>query len=468
MRRFLSLQSRAVIAVVAASMFMAQLDGAVLAVALPRIADDFGVPAVSLSLAITIYLTMLVAMLPASGWAADRFGPRRVFLAAIVAFAGFSLLCALAPGYWPFIVARALQGAAAALMTPVSRLILLRETPKEELVDALAITAMPMLVAPTLGPSIGGFIVDYARWEWIFLLNLPIAAALFALGWRTIPHTPPDKGRTFDLAGGALVSGALILALTGFDRLSGGLDRPLPWILLALGGACALAAIGHLRRHPDPIFSLAPMAIPGFRTAAIGAGALVRLPGRAMLFALPLMFQLGFGFSAFAAGLLLIVLNGGDLVTKPAIRPLYDRFGFRGAVVWGSLLGLAGLTAIALAQPGEWLVALILAALLAAGVARSLVFTGMSSLSFATLGRAHMTSGNVLASISMQLFNALAISVTAILLTLSAEVGGRGEPAMADYRHAMLVVVAIGLAATLALARRLPRNLSELHPEEPL
>jgi EmrB/QacA subfamily drug resistance transporter len=465
-RRFLSLKSRAVIVVVAASMFMAQLDGAVLAVALPRIADDFGVPAVSLSLAITIYLTMLVAMLPVSGWAADRFGPRGVFLSAIVGFAAFSLLCAVAESYWPFVLARALQGASAAMMTPVSRLILLRETPKDELVDALAITAMPMLVAPTLGPSIGGFIVDYARWEYIFLLNLPIAAALFVVARLNIPPIAPQMGRKFDGFGAGLVSGALICLLSGFDRLAGGFVQPLPWLLIALGAGCTVAAIRHLKRHPDPILSLGPMAIPGFRTAAVGAGALVRLPGRAMLFALPLMFQLGFGFSAFVAGLLLVALNGGDLLTKPLVRPLYDRFGYRETVVWGSLIGLVGLAAIALAVPGDWLIPLILAALLAAGIARSLVFTGMASLSFATLDKAHMSSGNVLASISMQLFNALSISVTAILLTLSADLGGRTEPAMLDYRYAMLALVGIGLAATIALRSRLPRRLSELHPDE--
>jgi EmrB/QacA subfamily drug resistance transporter len=465
-KRFLSLKSRTVIVVVAASMFMAQLDGAVLAVALPRIADDFGVPAVSLSLAITIYLTMLVAMLPVSGWAADRFGPRRVFLSAIVGFATFSLLCAAAESYWPFVLARALQGASAALLTPVSRLILLRGTPKDELVDALAITAMPMLVAPTVGPSIGGFIVDYARWEYIFLLNLPVAAALFVVTLLTIPAIAPETGRRFDAFGAALVSGALVFLLTGFDRLAGGFARPLPWLLLALGAGCAGAAIRHLKRHPDPILSLGPMTIPGFRTAAIGAGALVRLPGRAMLFALPLMFQLGFGFSAFVAGLLLMALNGGDLLTKPLVRPLYDRFGYRETVVWASVLGLAGLVAIAVAVPGEWLVPLLLAALVAAGIARSLVFTGMASLSFATLDKAHMSSGNVLASISMQLFNALSISVTAILLTFSAGLSGHAEPVMSDYRFAMIAIVGIGFAATLALYRRLPRKLSELHPDE--
>lgn len=466
MTRFLALKSRDIVIVVSATMFMVQLDSAVLVIALPEIARDFGVSAVSLSLAITIYLTMLVAMLPISGWAAERFGPRRVFLAATVCFALFSLLCALAESYWPFILARALQGAAASLLTPVGRLILLRETPRDELVDALAITAMPMLIAPTIGPSVGGFIVDYAHWEYIFLLNLPIAAVLFVVARLCIPKIAPVRSRKFDSLGALLLSGALISLLTGFDRLTEGLLRPLPWSLLALGGVLSLATWLHLKRHPDPIVTFEAMRIPAFRTSAIGAGSVIRLPGRAMLFGLPLLFQLGFGFSPFVAGLLLMALNGGDLITKPLVRPLFDRFGYRATVFWGSMAGLAALLAIALAVPGAWLVPLLIAALAVAGIARSLVFTGMSSLTFASLGKADMVSGNVLANISMQLFNAVAISTTALLLTLSAGLGGRTEPVEADFRHAMLAVVVIGLAATFALRRQLPRNLSEIHAAE--
>lgn len=466
MKRFLSLKSRDVIVVVAAAMFMAQLDGAVLAIALPEISRALGVPVVSLSLSITIYLTMLVAMLPISGWAADRFGPRRIFLIATVGFALFSALCAVAESYWIFVLARALQGAAAALLTPVGRLILLRETPKDELVDALSITAMPMLVAPTIGPSLGGFIVDYARWEYIFLLNLPIAAALFVAAWLRIPATPPDPSRKFDIVGTVLLSAALISLLTGFDRLAGGILRPLPWSLLAFGAVLAWFTLRHLKRHPDPIVSLEALQIPGFRTAALGAGAAIRLPARSILLALPLLFQLGFGFSPFAAGLLLIALNGGDLLTKPLARPFYQRFGFRETVFWASLAGLAALAAIASSIPGPWLVPVLVVALTVAGISRSLVFTGMASLSYATLSQAHMSSGNVVANISMQLFNAVAISATAVILALSAEAGGRAEPAVIDYRIALIAIVAIGLVATVRLRPQLPRNLSEIHPDD--
>lgn len=468
MKRFLQLESRDIVAVVSVSMFMVQLDAAVLAIALPKIAASFGLPTVSLSLAITIYLTMLVAMLPISGWAADRFGPRRVFLFAAFGFGLFSLACALAPGFWPFILARALQGACASLMTPVARLILLKRTRKAELVDALAITAMPMLIAPTVGPSLGGFIVDYGRWEYIFLLNVPIALGLVALTRWRVPEIPPEHGQPLDRYGAILLSTTLIAMLTGLDRLASDAGSTLPWVLLATGSFLAALTLRHLRRHPQPIVSLEPLKIPSFRTTAIGAGAIIRLPGRSILFALPLMFQIGFGLSAFAAGLLLMVLNGGDLVTKPFIKPAFDRYGYRATVVFGSLLGLAGMAIIAMADGSAMWLGLTALALLAAGVSRSAVFTGMASLTFTTLGKRDMTSGNVLASISMQLFNAIAITGTALVLGLSAQLRGSVEPDLGDFRIALMLAIALGLAATIALWRRAPRDLEEVHAEDPI
>ena len=468
MKRFLELESRDVVMVVSVAMFMAQLDGAVLAIALPNIARDFGVSVISLSLAITIYLTMLVAMLPISGWAADRFGPRRIFLGATVCFALASLCCALSHSFWPFIAARALQGGAAALLTPVGRLLLLRETRKEELVDALAITAMPMLVAPTIGPSLGGFIVDYARWEYIFLINLPIAALLFITTRLRIAHIPGDKSKRLDVVGALLLSIALLILLTGFDRLVTGLSHPVPWLLIGGGLLLFLATLRHLRRHENPAVSLAPMAIPGFRTTAIGAGAAIRIPQRAMLFALPLMFQLGFGFSPFVSGLLLIALNAGDMLTKPWVKPVFDRYGYRTTVFVSSLVGLAALTAITLAVHGTSLVPLLIVGLAICGISRSLVFTAMTSLTFATLSGPNISSGNVLASISMQLFNTVAISATAVLLSIFAQLNGHGEPAMWDYRATMIVVILIGLGATFQIRPQLPHDLSEVHAQDPV
>lgn len=466
MRRFLSLKCRNIVVIVSITMFMIQLDASVLAIALPQIARAFGVPVVSLSLAITIYLTMLVACLPLSGWAADRLGPKRIMMISIVGFGGFSALCALAPDYWTFIACRALMGICASLLTPVGRLLLLRQADKSELVDALAIIAMPMLVAPTVGPSIGGFIVEHGRWEYIFLLNLPVALVLLSLTHLLIVEVPSDRGRRLDWVGAGLMAGALIALLTGIDRLTGGFTAPLPWLMIAGGALLAWLTVRHIGRHPHPIVSFGAMKIPAFRTTAIGAGAVVRLPARAMLFILPLMFQGGFGFSPAVAGLLLMALNGGDLFTKPLVVRSYDRLGFRRTVFFGSLVGLLALAAMALAVPGDSAVPVVLIALFVAGIVRSIVFTGMSSLTFIALDQQNISSGNVVANISMQLFNALAVSVTALILSVSVWSSGRIEPVMTDYRMTLWALLAIGLASTLALWRQIPAKLSDIHPDE--
>lgn len=466
MKRFLALRCRDVVIAVALTMFMVQLDAAVLVIALPAIARDFGVPLVSLSLAVTIYLTMLVAFLPLSGWAADRFGPRRVMLWAMVGFALFSLLCALAQSYAQFVLFRALMGISASLLTPVGRLIMLRQASREELVDALAITAMPMLVAPTVGPSLGGFIVEHGRWEYIFLLNVPVALLLFLFSRWRLEEVPPEPDRRLDWIGAALLAASLIALLAGVDQLATRPGNALPWAMLAGGAVLAMLTRRHLRTHADPVVSLAALRIPAFRTTVTGAGAVVRMPLRAMLFVLPLMLQAGFGFSPFVAGLLLMALNGGDLIIKPLVVRGYDRLGFRRTIMAGSIACLLSLAVIALAEPGARSIALILSALFVCGVARSILFTGMASLTFITLDAAHMSSGNVVANISMQLFNALSVSVTALILGLSARSGGRSEPVMADYRIAFWAIIAIGLAATLAMRREIPRHLRDL--DQPL
>ena len=466
LKRFLALKSRSAIAVTSMAMFMVQLDASVLAVAIPQISADFGLPVIELSLSITIYLTMQIALLPISGWAAERFGAKAVFMLATAGFAVFSLCCALADSFWPFIAARAMQGAMASLMTPVARLILLRQTSKEELVDAMAIVAMPMLVAPTLGPSIGGFIVQYASWEIIFLLNLPISAALLFAVRKIVPASPPDATRRLDILGAVLLGGALICLLTGVDRLAGSIARPLPWLLILVGAILCLAGLRHIRRHPDPVLRLDALADRSFRTTVIGAGAVVRIPARAMLFALPLMFQIAYGFSPILAGVMLMALNGGDLLAKLFIRPLFDRRGFAGPVMIASFAGLAALTVVAVAGQGPWLPTLIFVALLVAGLARSVLFTGMTSLTYATLDQETMTQGNVLASISMQLFAALAVSLTALLLGIFTQIGGHQEPGLFEYRGALLAIVVIGVLATLLMKPHMPKHLSHLSFKE--
>ena len=210
---------------VAGAFFMENLDGTVIATALPQMAQSFQATPPALAIGMTAYLLTLAVFIPASGWAADRFGARRVFMAAMALFTAASVLCGLSQGRWEFTAARILQGGGGALMVPVGRLVVLRGTAKPDLMRAFATLTWPALVAPVLGPPVGGFIATYASWRWIFFLNVPLGLAGLAAAFYLIRGTGDHEPRPFDVRGFALngpgtpwpVAG-LLLALAGASR----------------------------------------------------------------------------------------------------------------------------------------------------------------------------------------------------------------------------------------------------------
>src|SRR5258706_4618227 len=255
--------SRVLALIVACTMLMAQLDGAVVVLALPAMADSFGIAPVQLTIGITSYLMVQVILLPTGGWITDRFGARNVFASAIVLFTVASVFCALSRSLPIFVAARILQGSAAAMMAPVGRIVLLESTAKQDLIRVMTITTVPMLAAPTLGPAIGGFIPTYWSWPCVFLLNVPFGVVGTVLALRLIPDTRHDTRRPFDVLGFALFAGASTAILYALERLGSDYPRWLwPGVLLAGGIALGVMAIGHWHSHPFPIFLLPARAVP--------------------------------------------------------------------------------------------------------------------------------------------------------------------------------------------------------------
>ncbi|MGE3533046.1 MAG: MFS transporter [Steroidobacteraceae bacterium] len=458
MKAVASSHVRAIALVVASTMFMAQLDGAVLATALPQMASDFSVPPVRLSVSISAYLIAFVALLPATGWIAERFGTRNIFILAIGIFSFTSLLCAMSKSYWPFILARVVQGAGASLMTPVGRLVLLRSTPKSELLRAMSIATMPMLLAPTFGPPLGGFIVTYFSWPYIFLLNLPVAVPAMFVAWRLIPNLRSEVQRQLDLRGWLLVSGSLLTLLTGIDQLSVPDSSWTAIMLLIPGIYASVVAVRHLRSHRRPILSLAPLGCATFRIATIAGGAFARLPLRALLFLLPLMFQVEFGMTPFAAGAMLFAFNAGDLAFKPISRHGFKRFGFRTMLVVSGLTGAVTIFACATFQPVNTAIATMCIVLAIGGLARSMLFTGITTLAFSELEESNITSANILVNMTQQVINTFSISLSVLLLHLGAWAHGAGAAiGLDDYRFTLMTMAAIGLCAAIALLQLSPR-----------
>ncbi|MFM8053980.1 MFS transporter [Klebsiella pneumoniae] len=406
---------------VAGAFFMEFLDGTVFATALPDMARDFGVTAVELNIGISAYLITLAVLIPASGWIADRFGARAIFTLALAIFTLASVFCGLSTEVHIFVAMRILQGVGGALMVPVGRLAVLRTTPKHQLIKAIATLTWPALVAPIIGPPLGGFITRYASWHWIFFINVPLGLAAIILSLRIIPDIRETERRSFDLSGFITTSVAMVSLVTAMERL--GDRQPQIWptlALAALGFGCLLYSIRHFRRAAAPMVRLDALQVPTFRVTMYG-GSLFRASISAVPFLLPLLFQVGFGMDPFHSGLLVLAVFVGNLTIKPATTPLIRWLGFRRLLLINGALNVCSLLACALLTPQTpvWAIMLIL---YLGGVFRSIQFTGVSTLAFADVPAAQMSDANTLFSTASQLAVGLGITLGAIGIRLGEHV----------------------------------------------
>jgi EmrB/QacA subfamily drug resistance transporter len=448
---------------VAGAFFMEILDGTVIAPAAPLIAADLGIRPLDVNIAISGYLVTVAVLIPISGWAADRFGIRRVFVAAIAVFTLASAGCALAPNLAALTATRVLQGVGGALMVPVGRLAVLRATPKSELIRAIAYLTWPALLAPVLAPAVGGIVAQYASWRWIFLVNVPLGLAGLVPALRLVPDVRDSAVPRLDRLGFVLTAlgvGALMVAVeaVGADTVR------MPVVVggAVLAATLLTAAVVHLLRArvgagTAPLLDLHILRIASYRVTAAG-GSVYRMVIVAVPFLLPLMFQLGFGWSAAQAGLVVIALFAGNVGIKPLTTPLMRRFGIRTVLLGAIPASGACLLGIAVLTPSTAL-PLLLALLVLSGVFRSIGFSAFNSLAFADVEPDRMTPANTLMTALQELGGGLGIAVGALLLRLgeplSVAVRLPGAPT-APYRVAF-VLLAVVLVVPLTQVLGLPR-----------
>ncbi|XJJ70881.1 MFS transporter [Novosphingobium sp. BL-8A] len=446
---------RAVAVMVAFVMFLSILEATVIATALPAMARDFGVAPSELGIGITAYLLVSTAFLPLSSWAAQRIGPRRVLATSVLGFGMASLLCSLSTSLAFFVAARALQALCSSLMTPVGNLVLLRVTPKHRLVEMLAISTTPALIAPVIGPPLGGFLTQTLGWQSIFLINLPLTLIGAILARKLIPRIAPQPA-PFDPIGFVLIACALALLIYGFDRLGANPGRMAgPAAMIALGALAAVLAYRYLQARPHGLVPLGALRHRTFRSIAFGAGMLLRIPHMGQALVLPLYFQLAFGLSPGMTGLLLLANNLGDLALKPVVGRVIRATGFRAALSVGTAMTMASLTGVAAFTEDMPLWAMA-GAMLLVGMARSVPFTGMVSLAFADVGQEELPGAIVLNSIGNALSAAVGISLGALILNMPFvhdNWGGAGAADAAPYRLALVALALIGLCAVPLFAR---------------
>ncbi|MCC2977834.1 DHA2 family efflux MFS transporter permease subunit [Sphingomonas sp. PL-96] len=442
---------RTVALIIACAMFMENLDATVLATALPTMARDFGVRAPEMSIALTSYLLALAMFIPASGFVADRFGARRVFRAAIAVFVLGSLACGLAPNLPIMAIARFFQGVGGAMMMPVGRLVLLRSVAKRDMVSAMSWLIMPALIGPILGPPVGGFIVTYADWRWIFWLNLPIGITGFLLVGKFIADIREGERQPFDTRGFLLSAAALGCLLLGFEMTSRSEGADIAAPLIAIGAVSGLFYVLHARKAEHPILDLSLMRVPTFRLSVLG-GSLTRITQGAQPFLLPLMMQLGFGLTAAQSGGMTVATAIGSFGMKGVARRLLHRFGFRSSLVVMGVLGTAAYAACGLFRP-DWPLPAIFAVLVLSGFLMSFQFTAYNTIAYDEIGKERMSTATSFYSTFQQLMLSLGICTASVALHVSMGVTGHASPAFADFSAAFWTVTTISFAALLVNLR---------------
>ncbi|MCO4318632.1 MFS transporter [Phyllobacterium sp. 21LDTY02-6] len=440
--------NRVVPLVLAVALFMEQMDSTVISTSLPAIAADIGSSPIALKLALTAYLVSLAVFIPVSGWMADRFGAKNVFRAAIVVFVAGSVACAASGSLLAFVVSRFLQGVGGAMMTPVGRLVLVRSTPRSELVGAMAWLTMPALVGPLLGPPVGGFLTTYFSWHWIFLINVPIGVIGIWCATRYLPSIETLVRRPLDIVGFFLSGIAASGVVFGLSVVS--LPALPSWVgftTLAVGLVSTVLYLLHARRTAEPLLALDLFRNQVFRASIIG-GSLFRIGVGAVPFLLPLMFQIGFGLSPFQSGLITFVSAAGAMSMKLVTKWFYRKTGFRNSLVYGSVVAAGFIAVNGLFTPSTpyWLMIVLL---LAGGFFRSLFFTGTNALAYAEIPNEQTSQATPISSVAQQISIALGVAVAGGILEISTNMHG-GPLQLADFHVAFFIVAAISSLACIS------------------
>jgi EmrB/QacA subfamily drug resistance transporter len=444
--------SRVLPLTIAAALFLEQMDSTIIATALPDIAADLGTSPVSLKLAFTTYLLGLTVFLPISGWLADRFGAKLVFRLAILVFTLGSVSCGFAQSLDWLVLSRFIQGVGGAMMVPVGRIILLRAVPKAELLDAIAWLTIPALIGPVIGPPIGGYITTVYDWRWIFWMNLPFGVLALALATWLMPNIKAEIPPRLDVRGFLLSGLGLTLSVFGLTVAGRGLFTSWQVIAMIASGLLFLAAYGfHARRTIAPILDLSLLRFPTFRHSLLG-GNLYRIAVGATPFLIPLMLQLGFGFSAFQSGLITFGSALGAILMKFTVSPLVRRFGYRNLLLINGVLSCIMFAAKA-SFTATMPVLMMFGILLISGFLRSLQFSALNTLAYADIDTRDMARANALYTVAQQLFLALGVAVAAFLLDARMWWFGRETLVAGDFSFALLVVSAISIFAFFSYAR---------------
>ncbi|MCD2512811.1 multidrug transporter subunit MdtD [Comamonas endophytica] len=410
---------------VALGFFMQTLDATIVNTALPAMAQALGESPLRMQSVIVAYSLTMALVIPASGWVADRFGTRRVYLTAIALFVLGSLLCAIAASLNQLVLARIVQGCGGALLLPVGRLAVLRAFPRDQFLKAMSFVTLPGLLGPLIGPTLGGWMVEYASWHWIFLVNVPVGLVGLAATLRYMRDAEPIPSRRFDAVGYALLAFAMVAVSMALEGLA----------LLGVAGAMALLGAGagsllvywrHARRRPDPLFAPALFAVRSLRIGLLG-NLFSRLGGSCIPFLIPLVLQVCLGYSPMEAGMMMLPTVLASMTVKRVASALIGRWGYRRTLVGNTLLLSLMIASFALVTPEQpqWLRIL---QLLIFGATNSMQFTAMNTVTLKDLEAHHASSGTSLLSMVQMLAMGLGVAIAGAVLAGFHALWGQARP----------------------------------------
>jgi EmrB/QacA subfamily drug resistance transporter len=451
--------------ILASALFMENMDATVIATSLAAIAADIGTDPISLKLALTAYLVALAIFIPVSSWMADRFGARNVFRVAMVVFMVGSVACAVSGSLLAFVIARFVQGMGGAMMTPVARLVLVRATPRHQLVSAMAWLTVPGLIGPIMGPPFGGFLTTFLSWHWIFLINVPIGIAGVLLVGRFLPETQRNRPREIDMKGFFLAGPAFALFAFGTSVISLPALPPIVGVIATIVGVGIwIVYVRHALRTEYPLLDLRLFRLPYFRSAVV-AGAAFRLGQGATPFLFPLMLQLIFGMTPFESGMVTFAGAVGAIIAKFFANWIFKAIGFKASLVVSTAISALGILVMGFYTPATP-VPLILAILVFTGFWNSTFWTGSSVFVFADVDDKDAGQANVISQVLGQLTMAMGIAVGGGVLEATRTLRGGGALLLSDFHAAFFVVGAICAISTV-LFLQLPANAGHELTREP-
>ena len=442
---------------VAACYFMEGLDGTIVTTAGPKLREALNTSVSAIGAVMSLYLVTFAVVIPLGGWLATRIGTKRLMLSAIAIFTIASLGCAMSPNITILLLARIVQGIGAALMVPVGRLAVLRDAKKTDLIRLISYIVWPGLLAPALAPFVGGVLVTYASWQWLFLINVPLGVLALVVGLRIVPRDEPQTSApaSLDVLGmlltsiglGGLVYGAFQAGVLNASWAPAVLVSAVSLLVLALSS-------WHLLGRSDPYIDLRVLRITSLRHS-LGAMAVFILPVSALPLLLPLEFQDDFRWSPVKSGLLVLAIFVGNIAAKLTTNPLIRKLGHRHMLLLASTGVTASLVIISYLK-ADISVVVIALVLFFSGAFRSIGFTGFMTLLFADVEESELGHANTLVATVQQVFSGLALAGAVIALRLGSLFSSLNLPTTLAYQDALLLLAACALVVVVMVLRFSP------------